>query len=126
VRTACVTSAVRSGIPLLLLCCLVPLAPAAERPPNLMLIVADDLGYADVGVYGANGFTTPNLDRLAREGIRFTDFHVAQAVCSASRAAILTGCYPNRIGIEGAMEPWFDFGIHARELTFPQMMKQKG
>lgn len=99
---------------------------AAERPPNVILIVADDLGYADVGVYGAKGFSTPNLDRLAREGIRLTDFHVAQAVCSASRAAIMTGCYPNRIGIEGAMEPWYKFGIHERELTFPKMMKQKG
>jgi len=101
-------------------------AAHAERPPNVILIVADDLGYADVGVYGAKGFTTPNLDLLAREGIRFTDFHVAQAVCSASRAAIMTGCYPNRIGIEGAMEPWYKFGINEKELTFPKMMKQKG
>jgi len=98
----------------------------AERPPNVILIVADDLGYADVGVYGAKGFSTPNLDRLAHGGIRFTDFHVAQAVCSASRAAIMTGCYPNRIGIEGAMEPWYQFGIHERELTLPKMMRQKG
>jgi hypothetical protein len=90
-RTSLTTSVVWSGIALLLLWCLVPLAPAAERLPNLILIVADDLGYADVGMYGAKGFTTPNLDRLAREGIRFTDFHVAQAVCSASRAAIMTG-----------------------------------
>ena len=82
---------------------------SAERLPNVILIVADDLGYADVGVYGAKGFDTPHLDRLAHEGIRFTDFHVAQAVCSASRAAIMTGCYPNRIGIEGAMEPWYKF-----------------
>src|SRR3954470_208567 len=96
---------------------------AAERPPNVILIVADDLGYADVGVYGAQGFATPNLDRLAHEGIRFKDFHVAQAVCSASRAAILTGCYPNRVGIEGAMEPWYKFGLHERELTLPQMFK---
>ena len=58
--------------------------------------------------------------------MRFTDFHVAQAVCSASRAAIMTGCYPNRIGIEGAMEPWYKFGINEKELTIPQMMKQKG
>ncbi|MDO8544103.1 MAG: sulfatase [Opitutaceae bacterium] len=99
---------------------------AAERPPNVILIVADDLGYADVGVYGAQGFSTPHLDRLAREGLRFTDFHVAQAVCSASRAAILTGCYPNRIGIEGAMEPWYQFGLHERELTLPRMFKQQG
>ena len=99
---------------------------AAERLPNVILIVADDLGYADVGVYGAQGFATPNFDRLAHEGRRFTDFHVAQAVCSASRAAIMTGCYPNRIGIEGAMEPWYKFGIHERELMLPQMFKQKG
>ena len=99
---------------------------AAARQPNVILIVADDLGYADVGVYGAQGFATPNLDRLAHEGIRFTDFHVAQAVCSASRAAIMTGCYPNRIGIEGAMEPWYKFGIAESELTLPKMMKEKG
>ncbi|MEP6667615.1 MAG: sulfatase [Chthoniobacter sp.] len=99
---------------------------AAERLPNVILIVADDLGYADVGVYGAQGFATPNFDRLAQEGRRFTDFHVAQAVCSASRAAIMTGCYPNRIGIEGAMEPWYKFGINEHELTMPQMFQQKG
>src|SRR3954453_15528456 len=74
-------------------------APAAGRPPNVILILADDLGYSDVGSYGARDFSTPHLDRLAREGVRFTDFHVAQAVCSASRAALLTGCYPNRVGI---------------------------
>ncbi len=101
-------------------------SPHAARLPNIILIVADDLGYADVGAYGAKGFATPNLDGLARQGIRFTDFHVAQAVCSASRAAIMTGCYPNRVGIEGAMEPWYDFGISKRELTFPQMMKRRG
>ena len=119
-------SALRLSIFSVMVFALAAAAPAAERLPNVILIVADDLGYADVGVYGAKGFATPNLDRLARQGIRFTDFHVAQAVCSASRAGIMTGCYPNRIGIEGAMEPWYDFGISERELTFPQMMKQKG
>lgn len=101
-------------------------ALAEDRPPNVVLILADDLGYSDVGVYGAKGFSTPHLDQLAHEGIRFTDFHVAQAVCSASRAALMTGCYPNRVGIEGAMEPWYKIGLHERELTFPEMMKQKG
>ena len=125
-RPSYTTFAVRVGAAFLLVGAMIQLAPAAERLPNLILILADDLGYADVGVYGAKGFTTPNLDRLAHEGIRFTDFHVAQPVCSASRAALLTGCYSNRVGIEGAMEPWYDFGIHERELTFPQMMKQKG
>src|SRR5262249_6143472 len=84
--------------------------------PNIVLILADDLGYSDVGVYGAKGIATPNLDGLAREGVRFTDFHVAQAVCSASRAALMTGCYPNRIGLTGAIEPWDKIGIHAAEL----------
>ena len=65
--------------------------------------------WRDVGVYGAKGFDTPHLDRLAHEGIRFTDFHVAQAVCSASRAGIMTGCYPNRIGIEGDLDDLFSF-----------------
>src|SRR4051812_46900078 len=120
----------RSAFPMkALLACWLGLAAAAgaaERLPNVILIVADDLGYADVGVYGAQGFATPNLDRLAHEGIRFKDFHVAQAVCSASRAAILTGCYPNRVGIEGAMEPWYKFGLHERELTLPQMFKARG
>src|SRR5262245_48169098 len=102
------------------------LSAQRENQPNVVLILADDQGYADVGVYGAEGFSTPNIDRLAREGIRFTDFHVAQGVCSASRAALLTGCYPNRVGITGALEPWDKVGIAASELTLPQMLKQKG
>src|SRR5947209_9807976 len=78
-------------------------ASAADpaRPPNFVIVFTDDQGYADVGVYGAKGFTTPNLDRMARAGVRLTDFYVAQAVCSASRAGLLTGCYPNRVGILG-------------------------
>src|ERR1051326_6287765 len=82
-----------------------PRLHAESRPPNLVIIFTDDQGYADVGVFGAKGFTTPNLDRLAREGCKFTNFHVAQPVCSASRAALLTGCYPNRLGIHGALGP---------------------
>src|SRR5581483_7860294 len=67
-------------------------ADDAAGRPNVVVIFADDLGYADLGCYGAKGYTTPHLDQLAREGVRFTDFYVAQAVCSASRAALLTGC----------------------------------
>src|SRR5580693_8121679 len=80
---------------------------AADKPrlPNFVIIYADDMGYGDLGCYGAKGWTTPNLDRMAREGVRFTDFYVAQAVCSASRTALLTGCYPNRVGILGALGP---------------------
>ncbi|HEX7379609.1 MAG TPA: sulfatase-like hydrolase/transferase, partial [Pirellulales bacterium] len=80
------------------------LANAPERP-NIVLVFADDLGYGDLGCYGAKDYQTPNLDRLAKEGVRFTDFYVAQAVCSASRAALLTGCYSNRVGILGALGP---------------------
>ena len=78
-------------------------ARAADRLPNIIVIFTDDQGYGDVGVFGAKGYTTPHLDRLAHTGAMFTNFHVAQAVCSASRAALLTGCYPNRVGSLGSI-----------------------
>jgi arylsulfatase len=95
-------------------------------PPNIVIIFTDDQGYADVGCFGAKGFTTPHLDRLAKEGRRFTNFHVAQAVCSASRAGLLTGCYPNRIGIHGALGPNARHGISTNEMTVAQLVKQRG
>ena len=98
----------------------------ADRPPNIVIILTDDQGYADVGCYGAKGFETPNLDRMAREGVRFTDFYVAQAVCSASRAALLTGCYPNRVGIFGALGPASNHGISASEKTIADLLKTRG
>ncbi|HKS35970.1 MAG TPA: sulfatase [Verrucomicrobiae bacterium] len=97
-----------------------------SRPPNVVIIFADDLGYADLGVFGARGYKTPNLDRLARKGRRFTDFYAAQAVCSASRAALLTGCYPNRIGISGALGPGARHGISSNEMTIAELVKQRG
>jgi arylsulfatase len=102
------------------------LLAAASRPPNIIIVFIDDQGYADVGVFGAKGFKTPNLDRLAAEGRKFTNFHVAQAVCSASRAALLTGCYPNRIGIHGALGPGARHGIADTEMTIAQLVKQRG
>src|SRR5262245_49454037 len=99
-------------------------APAAG--PNIVLIFCDDMGYADVGCFGAKGYKTPNIDRLARQGVRFTDFYVAQGVCSASRAALLTGCYPNRIGIKGALGPQAKIGIHSNEVTVAELLKQRG
>ena len=101
-------------------------AAAAGRPPNVVLIFADDLGYADVGCYGATGYATPHIDRLAKEGMRFTDFYVAQAVCSASRAALLTGRYSNRVGILGALGPGAKNGIRAEELTLAEVFKSRG
>lgn len=105
-----------------------PPANAASQAtlPNIVIIFTDDQGYADVGCFGAKGFATPNLDRLAKEGRRFTNFHVAQAVCSASRAALLTGCYPNRIGIHGALSPSARHGIAASEMTLAELLKQRG
>jgi arylsulfatase A len=97
-----------------------------QRPPNIVLIFADDLGYGDLGCFGATDWNTPHLDRMARDGIRFTSFYVAQAVCSASRAALLTGCYPNRIGIHGALGPGARHGLHPDEATLAKLLKQKG
>ncbi len=99
---------------------------AAERPPNVVLVYADDLGYGDVGAYGAPLIRTPHIDRLAREGVRFTDFYVAQAVCSASRAALLTGAYPNRVGILGALFPTSTNGIAEGETTLAEVLKGRG
>jgi arylsulfatase A len=103
-------------------------APAAQssKLPNIVIIFTDDQGYADVGVFGAKGFRTPNIDRLAAEGCIFRNFHVAQPVCSASRAGLLTGCYPNRIGIHGALGPRSKVGISDTELTLAQLVKQRG
>jgi arylsulfatase A-like enzyme len=101
-------------------------ALAAERAlPNVVLVYADDLGYGDLGCYGGPGGQTPNLDRLARAGVRFTDFYVAQPVCSASRAALLTGCYPNRVGILGALGPGSKGGISDREKTIAEVLRTR-
>jgi len=94
--------------------------------PNIVLIYADDLGYGDLGSFGATNYTTPHLDRLAAEGMRFTNFEVAQAVCSASRAGIMTGCYPNRIGIGGALNPHAKIGLNPEEETIAELVKRAG
>jgi arylsulfatase A-like enzyme/dienelactone hydrolase len=91
----------------------------------VVLIFCDDLGYADIGPYGSET-PTPNLNRLGRQGVRFTDFYVAQPVCSASRAALMTGRYPNRVGILGALNPKATNGISSSELTMGQMFKSRG
>ena len=101
-------------------------AAGAPRPPNVVIVFADDLGYGDPGCYGGTAAATPAIDSLARDGIRFTDFHVAQAVCSASRAALLTGCYPNRIGIAGALSPSARHGLAAEETTLAELLRARG
>jgi arylsulfatase A-like enzyme len=94
--------------------------------PNFVIVYADDLGYADLGCFGAVGIQTPHLDRMAQDGRRFTSFCVAQGVCSASRTALLTGCYPNRVGILGALGPQSRIGISDEERTIAQVLKQRG
>ncbi|PAC32282.1 sulfatase [Flectobacillus sp. BAB-3569] len=96
------------------------------QTPNIVLIFMDDLGYGDIGANGATNYQTPNIDKMATEGIRFTNFLAAQAVCSASRAALLTGCYPNRIGFSGALAPTSTIGINANETTLAEVLKEKG
>jgi arylsulfatase len=104
---------------------LLQVAVMAKRP-NIVLIYCDDLGYGDLGCFGAKGWKTPHIDQLAAEGVKFTDFHVAQAVCSASRAALLTGCYPNRLGITGALGPKNTVGIHEDEVTIAEVCRKAG
>ena len=101
---------------------------AAEPPstPNVVIVFMDDMGYADISSFGAKDYSTPNIDNLAKSGRKFTHFHVAQAVCSASRAALMTGCYPNRIGIHGALGPQSKEGINPSEMTLAELVKQKG
>ncbi len=94
--------------------------------PNIVLIFIDDMGYADVGCFGAADYQTPNIDRLANEGVRFTDFYVSQAVCSASRASLLTGCYAERVGIQGALNSYSNVGINPDETIIPEMLKEQG
>jgi arylsulfatase len=111
-------------VPLLLLgCSTAPGAPS--RPPSIVLIVADDLGYGDLSCYGGS-IPTPRLDRMAREGRRLTSFVVAQAVCTASRAALMSGCYPQRIGLHGALNHDSRNGIGPALALLPEVLKARG
>jgi arylsulfatase len=102
------------------------LTAVSARQPNVVLILADDLGYADLGCFGSKTIRTPHLDRLAAEGVKATSFYVAQAVCSASRASLMTGCYANRVGMQGALNHTSDEGLNPAEWTLPEMLKEKG
>ena len=100
--------------------------PAPARPPNVVIIYTDDQGWFDLGANGGRHVATPHIDRMALEGRRFTDFYTAQPVCSASRTALLTGCYPNRVGIAGALGPHAKHGIHPDETTLAELCKDRG
>ncbi|WP_076551375.1 sulfatase family protein [Maribacter ulvicola] len=95
--------------------------------PNIIIIFTDDQGYADVGSYGAKMFDTPNIDSLASAGIRFTDFYAAASVCTPSRAALLTGCYPKRVGLhESVLRPYSKTGLSSNEYTMANMLSDAG
>ncbi|MGI8907020.1 MAG: sulfatase family protein [Candidatus Sumerlaeaceae bacterium] len=126
------------GIILRAVVCLLA-SSALAVPPNVILILADDLGYNDIGCYGQKRIRTPNLDRMAQEGMRFTDFYVASSLCSPSRAALLTGCYAQRIGLgvcsreqNGKVVPWHVLyprslqGLNPGEITIAEILKTVG
>ena len=97
-----------------------------SKTPNVIFILTDDMGFSDLGSYGSKMINTPNLDLLASEGALLNSYYSSQAVCSASRASILTGSYPNRIGISGALGPNSKIGINPNEFLMSEMFKQQG
>ena len=97
----------------------------SEEDPNIVIILLDDMGYGDIESFGAIDYYTPNINNLADNGMLFTNFYSAQAVCSASRAGLLTGTYPNRIGIHGALFPQSKIGLNTSEKTIAEILKEK-
>lgn len=97
-----------------------------ETRPNFAIIFADDQGYQDVGCFGSPDINTPNLDRMAAEGMRFTDFYSAASVCSPSRAALMTGCYPPRVGITKVLFRRDNIGLNPEEITIADLLKGRG
>jgi len=104
---------------------------SADQPPNLVIIFTDDLGYGDLGVYGHPTIRTPSLDKMAQEGMRFTQFYVAASVCTPSRAALMTGRYPLRTGLVGGLLPGRVLfpndrvGLPSEEVTIAEVLKQR-
>ena len=98
----------------------------AIETPNIIFVLTDDLGFQDLSSYGSPMIKTPNLDLLAKQGALLNSYYSTQAVCSASRASILTGAYPNRIGFSGALGPNSKKGINPNELLMSEMLKEQG
>ena len=100
-----------------------PEAIAEKRPPNFIIIFTDDQGYQDVGCFGSPDIVTPHLDQMAADGMRFTDFYVAAPVCTPSRAALLTGKYPKRLGMaKGVLFPRSQAGLDPQEITISEVL----
>lgn len=98
---------------------------ASNRPPNIVFILADDLGYGDLSCYGAQDIATPNIDGMAAEGVKFNSFYVS-AVCSPTRASLMTGSHPTRVGIGGVLFPRNNHGLNFDEITLPELLKGQG
>ncbi|MFP4029212.1 MAG: sulfatase [Candidatus Brocadiia bacterium] len=98
----------------------------SRRPPNVVLIFTDDLGYGDLGCYGAEDIPTPRIDQMASEGLKLTDFYVAAPVCTPARASLLTGCYPQRVGMPGVVHPHDNRGLNPDEMTLGDMFQVQG
>ncbi len=111
-----------------LLACLLPQtdAQAADAKPNIVIIFTDDQGYGDIGCFGAEGFKTPNLDRMAGEGLKLTDFYVGCPVCSGSRTALLTGCHYQRLSMPAVLFPRNRNGLNPKEITIAEVLKPLG
>ncbi len=101
-------------------------AAGKDKPPNFVIIFTDDQGYQDVGCFGSPDIKTPNLDRMAAEGMKFTDFYVVSPVCSPSRAGLLTGCYPPRVSLTSVLFPRANVGLNPKEITIADILKKRG
>lgn len=106
------------------LCVLGGVSEAAQKP-NIIFILADDLGYGDIACYGSDKVATPHLDSMAKEGVKLTSFYVAP-VCSPTRAALMTGCISQRVGIGGVLFPRNNHGLNPDEKTLPELLKEQG
>ena len=121
-------------IVVLLLFALTSIADATELPdqPNIVLILCDNLGYGDIGCFGSNLHRTPNVDRMAAEGLKLTSFYVSSGVCTPSRASIMTGCYPRRVNMQKSdtgglvLQPVSPKGLHPDEITIAEVLKSVG
>lgn len=111
---------------LIFFCLIAQTIAAQPKSPNIVLVYFDDMGYGDLSRTGAIDYRTPQMDKLANDGIFFTQFYSPQGVCSASRAGLLTGSYPNRIGMSGALDHTSKIGIAPQETTIAEMLKEKG
>lgn len=116
-----------TAFPAIVLCLLLASTAAAQAPrPNIVFILADDLGWGDLGSYGARDIVTPSIDRLATDGVRFTDFYAVANTCSPSRAALMTGRYPARSGVNAVLFHDTPEGLPHREVAIPEMLRDAG